>query len=155
MKKLPSIIACALMLLATSAFAKDIAVLLPVAGPLTPYEKTELSRVVVEGLAAKFDMQYGEDVQRIVEKVFQEESKKNNCDESNCYRRIGTHYHADKIVALRVTEVEKGHFLLTSNLYDVPTGSITSSQKEECTQCSFEKLKVICNELIGRIGKAQ
>ena len=141
----------AALLLAQSAYAKEIAVLLPVIGPLTPFEQAELSKDTAATFSSKFDLKYGVAVDRFVNQVFHEESKKKDCDESNCYRRIAAKFHAEKIVVLRVAEVEKGRYLLTSHLYDVPTGEMTSSEKAECVQCSFEKLKVQCKELTQRL----
>ena len=144
-----------LLLLANTANAREAAVLLPVTGSLTPFEKSELGKVVIDGLSEKFAMNYGEEVDRFVKQTFQDESKKNDCDETNCYRRIAAQYHAQMIVALRVADINKGRYLVSANLYDVATGEMASSQKEECAQCSFEKLKVLCKELIARMSKAQ
>lgn len=153
MKKIAGIFIVTMLFIAVPAGAKEIAVLLPVTGSLTPFEKSRLGQEVVEGFSAKFEFQYGEEVDRFVKKAFQDESKKQDCDETNCYRRIAAQYHAEKIVALRVSNVDKDNYLVTINLYDVPTGEMTSSQKAECQQCSFEKLKVLCRELIGRMNK--
>lgn len=155
MKKLLGVFAVAIGIFAQSAYAKEVAVLLPVTGPLTPFEKAELSKEMAAGFAAKFELQYGEAVERVVKEAFQEESKKADCDETDCYRHIAAKYHAEKIIALRVTEMDKGHYLLTSHLYDVSTGEMTSSQKEECAQCSFEKLKILCKELSRRMSEAE
>lgn len=155
MKNILKVLAVALLLNAPMAYAKEIAVLLPVTGPLTPFEKAELTKEAVRGLSLTFELKHGEEVDRFVKKAFQEESKKKDCDETNCYRRIAAQYHAEKIVALRVAEVEKGRYLVTYHLYDVPTGEMTASQKKECTQCSFEKLKAVCKELTSGMSKAQ
>lgn len=140
-----------MLLLAHAAYAKEVAVLLPVIGPLTPFEQAELSKDAAEVFSARFDVQHGAEVDRFVKQVFQDESKKSDCDEANCYRRIAANYHADKIVALRVVQVEKGRYLVTAHLYDVPTGSMTSSQKMECAQCSFDKLKALCKDITQRV----
>lgn len=150
MKNLLRILAVALLLSAQIAYAKEIAVLLPVTGPLTPFEKAELTKEAVHGLSSTFELKHGEEVDRFVKQAFQEESKKKDCDETNCYRRIAAQYHAEKIIALRVAEVSKGRYLVTYHLYDVPTGEMIASQKKECAQCSFEKLKALCKELIGK-----
>lgn len=150
MKNLLRILAVALLLSAQTAYAKEIAVLLPVTGPLTPFEKAELTKEAVQGLSLIFELKHGEEVDRFVKQAFQEESKKKDCDETNCYRRIAAQYHAEKIVALRVAEVSKGRYLVTYHLYDVPTGEMIASQKKECAQCSFERLKLLCKELIGK-----
>ena len=155
MKNFLSVFALAMLLLAQAAHAREIAVLLPITGSLTPFEKSELGKVVVEGLSARFELNYGEKVDLFVKQAFQDESKKQDCEETNCYRRIAAQYHADKIVVLRVTDIQIARYLVTTHLYDVPTGAMSSSQKEECTECSFEKLKVLCKELIGRMSKAQ
>ena len=154
MKNLLSVFVVTLLLFAQSAHGKEIAVLLPVTGPLTPFEKAELTKTAVQGLSAAFELKHGEAVDRVVKKAFQEESKKADCDETNCYRRIAATYHAEKIVALRVTQVEKGRYLVTYHLYDVPTGEMTFSQQKECAQCSFEKIKALCNELAGNLTQA-
>jgi len=155
MKNFLRVLAVASLLFAQLAYAKEIAVLLPITGPMTQIEKSELSKEMVEGLSAKFMLQYGEEVDRFVKQVFQEESKKNDCDETNCYRRIAALYHAEKIVVLRVADIGKGRFLVTSHLYDVPTGDMTFSQEEECAQCTIEKLKNLCKELASRMSKAK
>lgn len=155
MKFLLSALAVAILLLAPAAYAKEVAVFLAVTGPLTPFEKSELSKEVVEGLSAKFELRYGAEVDHYVKKVFQEESKKNDCDETDCYRRIAALYHAEKIIALRVAEVEKGRHLVTAHIYEVSTGEMSASEKEECMQCSFEKLKVLCKEITKRMSKVQ
>lgn len=153
MKNSLMIIAVFLFSFAHTVFAKEIAVLLPVAGPLTAYEKTELTKEIVESLSGRYELKHGEEVDRIVKQVFQEESKKKDCDETNCYRRIAAQYHAEKIVAIRVTQTKKGNFLVTYNLYNVPADEMSVSQKMECAGCSFEKLKVICKELIDQVSK--
>ena len=155
MKYLLGFFTAAMLLLATVANAKEVAVLLPVTGPLTPIEKSELSDELIKGLSAKYELEFGEEVDRYVTQVFHDESKKSDCDETNCYRRIAALYHSEKIVALRVAEIEKGHYLMSAHLYDVPTGEMISDQKEECNQCSFEKLKSLCKELASRMIKAK
>ncbi|KAF0201915.1 MAG: hypothetical protein FD173_2073 [Gallionellaceae bacterium] len=155
MKNILKMLAVAVLCFSQSAYAKEIAVLLPVNGPLTPFEKAELTRQAADGFSSKFELMHGDEVERFVKQVFQDESKKKDCDEANCYRRIAARYHAEKIVALHVTQVEKGRYLVTSHLYDVPTGEMTSSQKMECTQCSFEKLKVLCKEIAQRLSEAK
>lgn len=150
MKRMLKFLPIALLLLSPSIFAKDIAVLLPVVGPLTPYEKSELTKEVVAGLAGKFELKHGEDVDLVVKQAFQEESKKKDCDETNCYRKIAAKFHAEKIVAIRVVLVENERYLVTYSLYDVAAGEMADSQKRECAGCSFEKIKVICNELLSQ-----
>ena len=155
MKNILRIAAVAMLLIVQTAYAKEVAVLLPVTGPLTPFEKAELTKVAVQALALTFELKHGEEVDRFVKQAFQEESKKKDCDEANCYRRIAAQYHAEKIVALRVAQVEKGRYLVTYHLYDVPTGEMTASEQKECKQCSFEKLKALCKELTSNMTLAK
>lgn len=136
--------------LAPAACAGEVAVLLPVTGPLTPLEKTELAKEAVAVLSARFEVRHGEEVDRFVTQVFREESRKKDCDEANCYRRIAAQFNAEKIVAIRVAETAKGRYLVAHHLYDVPTGEMTSSHRKECAQCSFEKLKALCKELTSQ-----
>jgi hypothetical protein len=152
MKKIQYLISVLALLFASAACAKEIAVLLPITGPLTPLEQTELSATLVTELAAKFDLKYGEEVDRVVKQAFQDESKKKDCDETNCYRRIAEKYQAEKIVALRVVQMEAGHYLVTLQLYDIPTGEVTGSQKSECTACTFEKIKAVTKQLAEKIN---
>ena len=105
MKNLLRVFAIAMLLLAHSAYAREVAVLLPVTGPLTPLEISEFSKQVVDGLSARFELMYGDEVDRFVKQAFQDESKKQDCDETNCYRRIASRYQAEKIIALRVRSV--------------------------------------------------
>ena len=135
------------ILFSQSVYSKETAVLLPLAGPITPMENAELTKLAVEGLSVKFDLKHGEDVDRAVKQAFLEESKKKDCDETNCYRRIAAQYRAEKIVAIRVVQAGKESYLVTINLYNVLTNEMTISQKRECTMCSIEKLKVILKEL--------
>jgi len=158
MRNMLKILAVSMLLLVPifhvqSAFAKEIAVLLPVTGPLTPYEKAELTKQTVDGLSVKFELKHGEEVDLVVKQAFQEESKKQDCDETNCYRRIAARYHAEKIVAMRVVMVKAGHYLAALQIYDVMTGEMTVSQKRECKDCSFEVLKALCKELASQASK--
>lgn len=137
-----------LFILVSAAFSKERAVLLPLIGPLTPNEKMILSKEVSTVLEKKYTLVAGEEVDRFVKQVFLEESHKTECDESSCYRRISDHYHADNIIALRVTKITESSYLITFNLYDVPTGEMILSRSQECTECSFEKLKALSNYLI-------
>ncbi len=140
------------VLFASVANARETAVLLPVTGPLTPLELTELTREVVTGLSSVFDVKHGEEVNRVVKQIFKEESKKTDCDETSCYRQIAVQYHAEKIIALRLTQIETERYLLTLNVYDVVTGDVTVSNKRECTSCTFEKIKILARDLIGAVS---
>lgn len=149
MKKILALLLVFLALSSATAYAKETAVLLPVTGPLTPLEITELSRDIVTGLAPLFDLKHGEEVNRFVKQTFLEESKKPDCDEASCYRQIAAQYHAEKIIALRLTQIETEHYWLILNVYDVVTGDVTVSNKRECTSCSFEKIKILARELVN------
>lgn len=151
MKSTMRILVAALLLFIHTAYAKEIAVLLPITGALTPHEKLELTKDTVDGLSPNFELKHGEEVDRVVKMAFQEENKKQDCDETNCYRRIASKYDAEKIIALRVTTMVAGHYLVTLQIYDVPTGEMTFSQKNECKTCSFEILKGLCKELTSQV----
>jgi len=152
MKSALKICLAVVLLLLQSAYAQEVAVLLPVTGPLTPFERSTLTQEVAAEMSAGFDLKYGAEVDRFVKQVFQDESKKKDCDEANCYRRIAAKYHAEKIAALRVVQAEKGDYLVAAHLYDVASGEMTASEKMECAQCSFEKLKAVCKALSRRIA---
>lgn len=151
MKSTLRILAAALLLVGHAAYAKEIAVLLPVTGPLTPNEQVELTGDAVAGLSPRFELKYGAEVERVVKQAFQEESKKQDCDETNCYRLIAGKYKAEKIIALRVVKKAAGHYLLALQIYDVPTGEMTYSWKNECKACSFQALKDLSRDLIKRV----
>lgn len=142
------------LIFASPAFAKEIAVMLPLTGPLSPFEQAELTKEFADGISNQFELKYGEDVDRFVKQVFQDESKKKDCDEAKCYQRIAAQYHAEKILALRVVQVAQGNYLVTSHLYDVPSGNMTFSEKRTCLECTTQKLKALCKELASRITHA-
>jgi len=155
MKIIVKLLAVMAFLLAHSAYAKEIAVLLPVTGPLTPFEKTEITQAVVEGLAKRFDLKHGEDIDLFVKKAFQEESQKSDCDETNCYRRIAAQYHAEKIVGFRIVQITQGNYFITAHLYDVMTGDLSVSEQRKCAQCSIIKFKELCKELTDKMAAPQ
>jgi hypothetical protein len=155
MKKILGLVGLAVLLFAHAASAKEVVVLLPITGPLTPYEKTELARAVVGELSPKFELKYGAAVDRFAKKAFQEESKKKDCDETNCYRRIAAQYHADKIAAVRIVLVAKDNYLLSLHLYDVASGEMDFSEKMDCTECSSDKLKLHFLALARRLVETQ
>lgn len=131
--------------------SNDTAVLLPVTGPLTSYEKMEMAGEIVAGLSGRLKLIHGNDVDLFVSQVFREESQKQDCDEVNCYRRIAEHYQAEKIVALRVATLDKDRYLLTFYHYDVFEGKMTASQQKECAQCSLDKLKELCRAFTAHL----
>ena len=153
MKIIANLYVLLIALLAPAAYAQEVAVLLPVIAPYSTTEKSELAQLVVTGLALRFDIKFGEEVDHFVSLAFQEESKKKECDEVTCLRRIGAQYHAEKIVTLRVTSVNKENLLVTSNIYDLTTSEIISSQKAECNQCSFSKLKTLTKEIVKHMAE--
>jgi hypothetical protein len=155
MKKILGLVGLAVLLFAHAACAKEVVVLLPITGPLTPYEKAELGRAIVAKLSPTFELKHGDAVDRYAKKAFQEESRKKDCDETNCYRRIAEHFHADKIAAVRIALVAKGRFLLSLHLYDVASGEMDFSEKAECTECSTGKLKLLLLELAHRFLEAK
>ena len=152
--KLSSLFVPVLLLLFLSAFpstsysAKEGAVLLPVTGQLTPEEKKDISAEVSKLLKSDYKIIYGDEVGSFVKKVFQEESEKDICDEEACYRRIASHFGVEKIVALRVLQKSSAAYMVTFNIYDVVEGKVVVSKREDCSNCSFEKLKAICMDLI-------
>jgi hypothetical protein len=154
MNNLLKLIALLFLLFTQQSFAKEIAVLLPVTGAASPFEQAELTQEAVEGLSAKFDLKHGEEVDQFVKQVFHDESKKKDCDEENCYRRIAARYQADKIVAFRMLERAQGNYLVTSHSYDVPTGTMTLSEQKFCVQCTTQKLKALFKELATGLARA-
>ncbi len=155
MKNLLKLLTLVALLLSQTAYARETAVMLPVAGPLTPFEKSELSREVVQGLASRFELKHGDEVEHFVEQVFREESRKRDCDESNCYRRIADQFHAEKIVALRLAQTAKGRYLVILHLYEVATGGMLYNESGECIECTQEKLKALCKQLTGRMAQGK
>ncbi|MEI7843965.1 MAG: hypothetical protein WCI39_13155 [Gallionellaceae bacterium] len=154
MKKILALFAVTFCLFSQLAQAKDTAVLLPIGGTLTATEKSSLTQEIVTNLAPQFELTYGDEVDQFVKKAFQEESKKKDCDETNCYRRIAAKFHAEKIVALRLTQIGKARQLMVLHIYDVQTGEVTASEKGECTDCSLEKLKTLSKKLISATLKS-
>lgn len=122
------------------AHAAERAVLLPITGELLASEKTQLADEVAKSLSGQYQIILGDKVNQFVTKVFREESKKLDCDETSCYRRIAAEFKADKIVAIKIAKVASGQYLVTFNLYDVPTGEVTQPRKAECTECGYSKL---------------
>lgn len=143
------------LLFVQAAYAKEIAVLLPITGPLTPFEISELTKDAADELAGQFELKYGLEVDQFVKQVFKDESRKKDCDEANCYRRIAAQYRAEKIVALRIIQVAQSSYIVASHLYDVQTGEMNISDKRKCEPCSIAKLKSICKELTGKMRLAQ
>ena len=127
--------------------AAEKGVLLPISGPLTAEEKKGLADTVAGHLSGSYQVVYGEEVNDYITKVFREESKKDDCDEEACYRKIATHYGAETIFALRVVKEGDALYVVTFNIYDVLTEKVVQSRKEACSHCSYESL----NEISGRL----
>lgn len=152
MKKYLLMLGLMLCVSANLVQAREVAVLLPISGPLTPLEVTELSNQVITELSARYVLKHGVEVDKVVKQAFLEESKKNNCDEVNCYRKIASNYKAEYIVAIRVNKIESERYLLTFNLYNVLTNTMASSQQKECMQCTFDRVKFTMGEMLKQIN---
>jgi len=126
-------------------------VLLPVTGPLTPHEKDVLAETVAESFKNKYNIIYGADVNSFVVKVFEEESKKHDCDETACYRKIAEHFHASVVIALRITKKEERDQLVTLSVFDVLEEKVVHSGRKDCHSCSYEELKALCEGLVEGI----
>ncbi|MBE9536250.1 MAG: hypothetical protein IMF07_03635 [Proteobacteria bacterium] len=146
-----------LTLLASPALASEPeeAVLLPVAGPLTPDEKQGLADELVKNLSGRYEVIYGADVDKYVTEVFLEESKKDECDAEACYRKIAQHYGVETIIALRVAPKGDSSYLLSFSVYDVLEGKIIEEKRLDCDDCSYEGLKGLCSKLAwpGKVDK--
>lgn len=132
---------------------REKAVLLPIVGPLTAKEKEDLAHTLVSVLDGSYKVIYGADVDSYVKKVFREERKKTDCDETTCYRKIAARYGAEKIVAFRVVKKRGNDYLITFNIYDVTTEEIEESKKLDCLDCSYETIKRLSAKLAGHDKK--
>lgn len=131
------------------AFAAEGVVLLPVTGPLTPQEINTLTTDAAKNLSGRFRVIYGEEVDAFVKKVFSEESKKADCDEDACYRRIAANYKVDRIAALKVAKMGDKGYLVTFSIYDTVQGKVIESRRKDCADCSFEGLQALCSGLVA------
>ncbi len=128
-------------------------VLLPVAGELLASEKVQLADAAAHAVSGQYHVLYGDKVNQFVVKAFQDESKKLDCDESNCYKKIASEFKVDKIMALKIAKVASGKYLVALNLYDIPTGGVIVSKSAECSECSFEKLVATAQSIMNVLAK--
>jgi hypothetical protein len=152
MRTLQKLLYLALFILgftATQAHAAERVVLLPITGELLASEKSQLAAEAAKALSWQYKIIQGDKVNQFVTKVFREESKKLDCDETSCYRRIASEFKADKIVAIKIAKVASGQYLVTFNLYDVATGEVSHSRKTECTECGYSKLLAAVQSMLA------
>lgn len=131
------------------AFAAEGIVLLPVTGPLTPQEINTLTTDAAKNLSGSYRVVSGEEVDAYVKKVFSEESKKADCDEDACYRRIAANFKVDRIAALKVAKMGDKGYLVTFSIYDTVQGKVIDSRRKDCADCSFEGLQGLCSGLVA------
>lgn len=123
--------------------------LLPVTGPLTPLEIQSLTTDAAKNLSGRYRVIYGEEVDSFVKKVFSEESRKADCDEDACYRRIAANFKVDRIAALKVAKTGEKGYLVTFSIYDTLQGKVIESRRKDCADCSFEGLQEVCKGLVA------
>lgn len=126
---------------ATSDDRKEQIVLLPVRGQgMTEGELSLYRDAVAQGLSSIYTVKYGEQVDRVIQEVFAEESKSGlECDEGHCYRDIATMLNA-KLVAKTTIIPRNGDYQISMIVYDVYENNSVATKVDVCKKCESDQL---------------
>ncbi len=120
---------------------KEQIVLLPVRGQgMTESELSLYRDAVAQGLSSHYTVKYGEQVDKVIQDIFAEESKSGlECDESRCYRDIATMLNV-KLIAKTTIIPRSGDFHVSIVIYNVYENTSVSTKVDVCKKCETDQL---------------
>lgn len=126
---------------ASEDMQKEQIVLLPIKGQgLTETELSFYRDAVAQGLSTDYLVKYGEQVDKVIEDIFAEESKSGlECDESRCYRDIATVLNV-KLIAKATVIPRAPDYQISMVIYNVYENRSVMTKVDICKKCSVDQL---------------
>lgn len=126
---------------AASAEEKEQIVLLPIRGQgLTENEMSLYRDAVAQGLSTNYTVKYGDQVDKVVQDIFAEESKSGlECDESRCYRDIATMLNV-KLIAKATIIPRASDYQISMVIYNVYENKSVMTKVSFCKKCEPDQL---------------
>lgn len=151
MKKIAVLLFFILPLIAVAppvqAREKASAVIMPVGGPLTAPEKSQLEEKLATLFKDRYRVLFGAEVNGYAAKVLREENQKEDCDLQRCYTRIATHFNAEVLIAFKTLRRDESSLAATLVVYDVVDGKDIHRKTEVCGQCTVDKLVALMEQM--------
>lgn len=132
-----------------AAVAKERLVLMPLR--LSAEERnlqSTMESALVEGLQRKYEVLWGEDVEKKAREVFNKENRKHECDETRCFEKIAGAFQAELIANASVTKQDGGYFL-SLNIQNIFDRKLIYTKPLVCEHCTAFKVVDKLKELSG------
>lgn len=101
--------------------------------------QSTMESALVEGLQRKYEVLWGEDVEKKVREVFNKESRKHECDETHCFEKIAEAFQAELIASASVTKQDGGYFL-SLNIQNIFDRKLVYTKPLVCERCTAFKV---------------
>lgn len=120
---------------------KEQIVLLPIRGQgMTENELSLYRDAVAQGLFSNYSVKYGEQVDKVIQDIFAEESMSGlECDESRCYRDIATMLNV-KLIAKATIIPQAGNYQISMVIYNVYENKAVMTKVDVCKKCEIDQL---------------
>ncbi len=115
---------------------KEPIVLMPVRGiKLSQMELSTYRTAIAESLGTKYTVYSGDEVDRVIEEIFEKESRENiDCDTEKCFQEIAITFQSELIASTTVLPKEKTH-LLKFEIINILDNKVIVARTETCDKC--------------------
>lgn len=126
---------------ASQEVQKESIVLLPINGQgMSENELAFFRDAVAKGLSSNYTIKYGEQVDKVVQDIFAEESKTGlDCDQTRCYRDIATMLKVNLIAKATIIPLG-GDYQVSLVVYNVYENKSVMTQADVCEKCGRKQL---------------
>ncbi len=115
---------------------KEPIVLMPVRGiKLSQMELSTYRTAIAESLSREYTVFTGDEVDRIIEEIFEKESRENiDCDTEKCFQDIAIAFQSELIASTTVFPKEEVH-LLKFEIINILDNKVIMARTETCEEC--------------------
>lgn len=129
--------------------AKERVVLMPLQlGDADQELRVSMESALVEGLQQRFEVKWGEEVEKKAREIFRKENLKHECNEERCMQGIAEAFQAELLAVANIKKQSEGYFLslTVQNLYD---HVVVITRSLPCKGCDAYAVVDKLKELVG------
>ncbi|MEE8483810.1 MAG: formylglycine-generating enzyme family protein [Nitrospinota bacterium] len=116
---------------------------------MSDYDRRSYRTAIVEGLRSKYKVLSGDEVDKIVNKIFEKESRENiECDTEKCFQDIAIAFQAELIASCTVVR-KSGGYILNLQINNVLENENILSKSVPCEGCNEFKVINVLKSMAG------
>jgi hypothetical protein len=125
------------------------AVLMPITAKFSKHDVSRLADGVVKGMASRYQLLSGDEVDSVVKQVFDEENKGLNCDLEKCHRKIAQHFGVEEIISLIITPKGNATQDVTLTGVNVVQNKVVFQKRGTAKSANFDDVLKTTVSLVG------